>query len=171
MHYSMPDDVLIRPVREADLQSIQAVALEAWQYTYHNIFDEQFIEKFVNQNYAPEATMALFPYLQAGTICFDVAEYESRVIGYCHIGIHEQTAQLYRIYLLPAYIGQGIGKKLLRRGESFLLGHRINTYSCFVHQDNEIGKRFYSRAGFQHIPEKDRDDEWYMQKRIADFSE
>jgi ribosomal protein S18 acetylase RimI-like enzyme len=82
------------------------------------------------------------------------------------MGINEGTAVLYRIYLLPAYIGQGIGRKLLEHGEKFLMEHGVNTYSCFVHKDNEIGKRFYVSRGFQHITEKDHDDEWYMQKTI-----
>ena len=75
--------------------------------------------------------------------------------------------KLYRIYLLPDYIGQGLGRRLLERGETFLLEHGINTYFCFVHKDNEMGKRFYIRSGFQHIPEKDHDDEWNMEKNLA----
>ena len=163
----MLDKVTIRPISEADSPDIQAVALEAWQYTYGTIFEQQFIEDFVNRNYAPAAIHSLFPQLQAGTMYFDVAEHESRLIGFCNIGIHGLMAELYRIYLLPAYIGQGIGREFLRLGETFLLEHGISTYFCFVHQDNEIGKRFYFRSGFQHVPEKDHDGEWYMEKEIS----
>jgi ribosomal protein S18 acetylase RimI-like enzyme len=163
----MLDEVIIRPIREADSPDMHAVALEAWQYTYGTIFEQEFIENFVNQNYAPGAILSLFPRLQSGTMYFEVAEHRSRLIGFCHIGIHGQIAELYRIYLLPAYMGQGIGKQFLRRGETFLLEHEINTYFCFVHQDNEIGRRFYLRSGFQHVPEKDRDSEWYMEKKIT----
>ena len=164
----MSKDVIIRPIRESDVKSVHAVALETWQYTYRNIFNQQFIENFVNQNYAPDATISLFPRLNSGTMCFYVAEYESKVIGFCNIGINQQMAELYRIYLLPAYIGQGIGQKLLGLGETFLSEHNIPSYFCFVHKDNEIGKRFYLRYGFQHIHEKDHDEEWYMEKRITE---
>jgi ribosomal protein S18 acetylase RimI-like enzyme len=163
----MLKDVIIRPITEADVPIIHAVALEAWQYTYHDIFDQEFIETFVNQHYAPEAILSLFPRLRSSTICFYVAEDASNIIGFCNIGLHQEIAELYRIYLLPSYIGQGIGQKLLEYGEEFLREHGINTYFCFVHKDNEIGKRFYFRFGFQHVPEKDHDDEWYMAKRIA----
>ena len=64
------------------------------------------------------------------------------------------------------YIGQGIGQGLLEPGEKFLLEHGINAYFCFVHKDNDIGQRFYSRSGFQRIPEKDQDDEWYLEKKL-----
>jgi ribosomal protein S18 acetylase RimI-like enzyme len=163
----MLKDVIFRQIRESDAQSIQIVALEAWQYTYHSIFEQQFIENFVNRNYAPEATISLFPRLQSGTMYFYVAEHESKIIGFCNIGINEQTAELYRIYLLPFYIGQGIGQKLLQLGEKFIAENDISIYHCFVHKDNEIGRRFYLQYDFQHIAERDHDDEWYMEKRIT----
>ena len=163
----MRKDVTIRPITESDVPHIHPVALEAWQHTYRNIFEGQFIENFVNQNYAPKAILSLFPRLQSGTMCFYVAEHESKIIGFCNIGIDGQIAELYRIYLLPAYIGQGLGGRLLDRGEKFLLERGINTYFCYVHKDNELGKRFYVRSGFQHISQKDHNDEWYMEKRTA----
>jgi ribosomal protein S18 acetylase RimI-like enzyme len=163
----MQKNIILRPIRESDAPNIRAVALEAWQYTYRNIFDKQFIENFVNRNYAPERILALFPRLQSGTMDFNVAEDESKIIGFCNIGIDGQVAELYRIYLLPAYIGQRLGQRLLELGEKYLVEHGISTYSCFVHKENEIGKRFYLRSGFQHIAEKDQDDEWYMQKKVS----
>jgi ribosomal protein S18 acetylase RimI-like enzyme len=159
--------VTIRPIRELDAPNIRAVALEAWQYTYRHIFDQQFIENFINRNYAPEAILSLFPRLQSGTMYFNLAENEAKIVGFCNIGIDGKVAQLYRIYLLPNYIGQGIGRRLLERGEKFLLEHSLNTYFCFVHKDNEIGIRFYVRSGFRHIPEKDHADEWYMEKKLS----
>lgn len=164
----MLKDVILRPIRESDAASVQAVALEAWQYTYRGIFDQKFIENFVNQNYAPDAILSLFAHMESGTMCFYVAEYEEQIIGFCNFGIHHQIAELYRIYLLPDYIGKGIGHKLLELGEKFLLDQGIQTYHCFVHNKNELGKRFYLRSGFEHIPKKDRDDEWFMEKRIAE---
>lgn len=163
----MRKNIILRPIRESDAPNIRAVALEAWQYTYRNIFDQPFIENFVNRNYAPERILALFPRLQSGTLDFNIAEHESKIIGFCNIGIDGQDAELYRIYLLPAYIGQGLGQRLLGLGEKFLVEHGTGTYSCFVHKYNEIGKRFYIRSDFRHIPEKDQGDEWYMEKKLS----
>jgi ribosomal protein S18 acetylase RimI-like enzyme len=160
-------DIVFRQLKESDAPSIQAVALEAWRYTYRTIFDQQFIENFVRRNYAPEATVALLPRVHSGSMLFDVAEQESKIVGFCNIGVTEQGAQLLRIYLLPAYIGQGLGRKLLRLGEDFVNAHGISTYFCFVHKDNEIGKRFYLRSSFRHVTEKDHDDEWYMEKTLS----
>ena len=163
----MLTDVVIRPIRKSDAPNIHAVALEAWQYTYRTIFDQQFIENFVNRNYAQEAILSSFPRIQDGSAFFHVAEYESKIIGFCNIGIHQQSAELYRIYLLPAFIGQGIGQSLLKMGEAFLIEHGIDSYSCFVHKNNELGKQFYLKSGFRHISEKDEADEWFMEKRLS----
>jgi ribosomal protein S18 acetylase RimI-like enzyme len=160
------NDVTIRPIKESDALSIHAVALEAWRHTYHMIFDPQFIKSFVNRNYAPEAILSLFPQLQVGSMFFEVAEYASNVIGFCNLGIHKQGAELYRIYLLPDFIGHGIGRRLLERGEAFVVEHGIDSYFCFVHKNNELGKRFYFHSGFRHITEKDKEDEWFMEKRL-----
>jgi diamine N-acetyltransferase len=163
----MLSDVVIRPVRESDASDIYTVALEAWRYTYHMIFGREFIEDFVNQHYAPKAILSLFSQIQSGSMFFYIAEYEAKIIGFCNIGINQQSAVLYRIYLLPAFIGQGIGKRFLELGEAFVAEHGIDSYSCFVHKDNHIGKRFYLRAGFKHIFEQDKNDEWFMEKRLS----
>lgn len=162
----MLSNVVFRPIREWDALGIYSVALEAWHFTYRGIFDQQFIEEFVNRHYAPEATHSLFSRIRSGSMFFDVAEYESNIVGFCNIGVHERSAQLYRIYLLPAFIGRGIGKKFLELGEAFVAEQGIDSYFCFVHARNEIGKRFYLRSGFEHLSEKDRDDECFMEKRL-----
>ena len=163
----MLKDVIIHPMTEVDAPNIHAVALESWRHTYRTIFDQQFIENFVNKNYAAEAIVSLLPRIQSGSMFFYIAEYGSKIIGFCNIGINNKSAELYRIYLLPAYIGQGVGQKLLELGEAFVIEHGINSYFCFVHKNNEIGKRFYLNSSFKHIPEKDKDEEWCMEKRLS----
>jgi ribosomal protein S18 acetylase RimI-like enzyme len=160
-------DVILRPIRKDDAAELQAAALESWKYTYRDIFDSQFIEDFVHRHYAPEATLALFPQIETGSMFFHVAEHRSQIIGFCNIGSAGPIAELYRIYLTPAYIGQGIGRGLLEHGEGFLIEKGTNAYFCHVHGRNELGKRFYLRSGFTHVPEKDRGDEWYMEKRLS----
>ncbi len=162
----MSEDVIVRPLQTSDAPKIHAVALEAWQHTYREIFDQQYIEDFVNRNYSEKAIVSLFPRIQSGSMFFDVAERGSTIIGFCNLGINNQSAELYRIYLLPAFIGRGIGRKMLESCEAFVAGRGRNSYFCFVHKGNEVGKRFYLKSGFRHIPEKDREDEWFMEKDI-----
>lgn len=147
-----------------DADEVYAIALEAWRHTYKGIFDDEFIEKFVNENYAPKGLVSLVPNIESGKMFFDVAVDKSHIIGFSNIGDRGQGWELFRIYLLPAYIGKGVGKRLLRLGEAFLRSKDANKYFCFVHKDNRLGINFYLRNGFRHLPEKDKEDEWCMEK-------
>ena len=157
-------NMTIRQFTGEDADGVYAAALEAWQYTYGNIFDAQFIENFVRTNYAPERLATVVPRLESGQMFFHVAVCDSQIAGFCHIGITDHGAELFRIYLRPSYIGQGIGSKLLSLGEAWAAAHGAHTLYCFVHKDNELGKQFYLRNGFRHVAERDHDDEWYMEK-------
>ena len=70
--------------------------------------------------------------------------------------------------MLPEFIGQGIGGLLLARGEQYLRKQGFSSYFCFVHSANEAGKRFYEKQGFQHVAERDDNDEWFMEKQLSE---
>ncbi len=145
---------------------VQSVALESWKNTYQGIFDEAFINNFVQRNYSAGALNNSIARIAEGREFFEVALDAGRVIGYCHMGDGGKGWELFRIYISPRYIGQGVGKTLSMHGEMFLRSKGASRYFCFVHEKNELGKNFYQRSGFQHIPAKDQDDEWYMEKNI-----
>jgi len=150
-----------------DVNAVFEVARVAWQFTYATIFDAAFIDQFVSTNYAPDRLRALVPMVAAREMFFDVALDGSRIIGFCNIGLTPRGAELFRVYLRPAYIGMGVGSGLLERGEHFLRMRGAPSYHCFVHKDNELGKRFYLRRGFRHVSGSDRNDEWYMEKALS----
>jgi ribosomal protein S18 acetylase RimI-like enzyme len=161
------DAIVYRSLQTSDVDAVCAVAREAWQFTYATIFDPAFIDQFVRTNYAPERLRALVPLVEAHQMFFNVALDADQIIGFCHMGLTTRGAELFRIYLRPAYIGRGIGSTLLERGEGFLRARAFPTYYCFVHKDNALGKRFYLRHGFRHRPESDQNDEWYMEKPLT----
>lgn len=164
-------EVIFRQIEKADAAGIQAVALKAWQHTYREIFDQAFIENFVRQNYNPEALISLLPRIRSGEIFFEIAESNAQLVGFCQIGLTTQGAQLFRIYVLPSSIGKGLGRRFLQSGETFVLSHGLGGYFCFVHKDNEIGKSFYLRNQFRHISDRDKGDEWFMEKILPGWTE
>ena len=161
------DPIVSRSLLASDADAVFAVAHEGWQFTYAAIFEPAFIDQFVCTNYAPERLRELVPLVEAKEIFFDVALDADQIIGFCNIGTTAQGAQLFRIYLRPAYIGRGVGTTLLERGERFVRTRGFTSYCCFVHKDNELGKRFYLRHGFRHRPESDQSEEWYMEKQLS----
>ena len=160
-------EIIYRRLTPADVEGVYATALEAWRFTYRDIFDGDFIERFVQANYAPERLLALTPQVLAGQTFFGVAVDQGAIVGFCQISLTDRGGELFRIYVRPASIGQGIGRALLEQGETFVAGHGATTLHCFVHKDNALGMRFYLRNGFVHRSERDHGDEWSMEKTLG----
>jgi len=156
-----------RALRTDDADGVFEAARDAWQFTYATIFDPAFIHQFVRTNYAPDRLRSLVPLVDDQRMFFDVALDGEHVVGFCNMGATRRGAELFRIYLMPAYIGAGIGSRLLERGEQFLRARGFSSYFCFVHRDNELGRRFYIRHGFRHVPGSDQNDEWFMEKALS----
>ncbi len=104
--------------------------------------------------------------VEPGQTFFEVALDGRQIVGFSQIALTPQGARLMRIYLLPAYIGRGVGRTLLQHGEAWLKAQGIAEYGCYVHAAKETGKRFYERQQFVHQPEHDQPDEWYMYKKL-----
>ena len=163
----MPEiEVRLRGFTDADAQHVHHVAFEAWHFTYRNIYPLAYIKDFLKVHYAPEQLKKLAPGVAAGKVFFDVAEHRSGIVGFCHIGPTPEGAELFRIYLLPDFIGRGIGGQLLQHGEAFLRERGWRSYFCFVHRDNELGKRFYQNNRFRRVADRDTSEEWYMEKHL-----
>jgi GNAT superfamily N-acetyltransferase len=74
---------------------------------------------------------------------------------------------LYRLYLLPAWQGQGIGTQLLVALEGWLRTKGYAEYGAYVHERNAPAQRFYMRQGFRRKPACDIQDEWYLVKALV----
>ena len=157
--------ITYRAFQEPDAEAVHACALAAWQHTYQGIFSASFILEFVQSAYHPDQLRGLAGLVADDALFFDLALDDQIIIGFCNIGL-TPTPTLYRIYLQPAYIGTGIGTALLGRGERFLARHGVGVYQCFVHKDNQPAQKFYHLHGFLRCPERDRDDEYALEKQL-----
>jgi ribosomal protein S18 acetylase RimI-like enzyme len=156
--------VTYRLFSEGDAEAVQAVAREAWHHAYPHLFSPEVMDDYIDRHYAPEGLRALMPAIRRGDVSFWVAVDETEVVGFCHIRLTERGAELFRIYLLPSYVGQRIGRKLLEMGEAFLTARGVTRYFCFVNKGNLLGQQFYRKRGFYHVAENDLSDSYYMEK-------
>ena len=154
-----------RQMRRSDAAEIRGVALLSWRHAYRGIFTEEFIEKFVGENYSDERLAGLLPEMRAGNAFFFVAFEDGKILGFCNIG-RSSGWELFHIYVLPEYARKGIGRRLLRRGEDFLRRKGAKKYFCFVYKRNAVAAEFYARSGFSRVPEEDKADELYLEKRL-----
>lgn len=146
----------IAPATEQDIPAIQFAAAESWRATYQAIYSPDFIEAFIGRAYSAESLRRVIGSTQS---VFVVAREEGSVVGFSHAGYGPRGAELYRIYLRPAWWGSGVGDLLLQRTEQWLRDEGYPGYGCFVHARNDVGRRFYVKHGFRHLAEHDEEGE------------
>jgi len=138
----------VRDASAADAEAIARVARASWTETYRDIFDADFIDAFLAQNYAPEALVASAERVAVrDDEHFLVAERDGAVIAFAQYGEGPSGPELFRIYADPAYFGTGAGTALLAELHRRLAG-RVTSYVLHVHSRNERGRAFYDRNGF-----------------------
>jgi GNAT superfamily N-acetyltransferase len=147
---------------ERDAPGIQRVAAESWRATYKDIFADDVITSFLGWAYSTESLRRAIRNPRA---VFLVVKDGDRVVGFCHFG-EGRGPELYRMYLLPDYWRRGIGTRFVALVKDEWRARGVSEYFCVVHGRNEIGKAFYLKHGFVHVPERDAENGWRMVKRI-----
>ena len=156
-----------RRITKNSVKQVQSVALRSWKFTYRNIYSTKTIGRRVSNYYSDQSFKEyVLPRIRKGIDWFYVALEGKRVIGYSHITQGRMGWELLRIYLLPEYIGKGIGKKLLSLGESFLRRKKVRRYIVSAHAKNRLAIGFYLRNGFARVKGKDKAGEIYFEKNL-----
>ena len=143
--------VSVRDAAPADAEAIARVARASWTDTYRDIFEPDFIARFLDENYAVES-------LRTGATRaagrddaqFLVAERDGEVVAFAQYGVGPRGPELFRIYADPAHYGTGAGSALLAELHERLRG-RVDSYLLDVHSRNARGRAFYERNGFEIV--------------------
>ncbi|HYI68070.1 MAG TPA: GNAT family N-acetyltransferase [Candidatus Limnocylindrales bacterium] len=148
----------VRDAAPADAEAIARVARASWTDTYRDIFEPDFIERFLADNYAPQA-LAASAERAAGSEDehFLVAERDGAVVAFAQYGEGRRGPELFRIYADPAHYGTGAGYAMLTELHRRLAG-RVAAYVLDVHSRNERGRAFYDRNGFVVVGESTTPD-------------
>ena len=152
-------EVILRPFSKKDAPQVKKAALASWSFTYKDIFSETIIRDFVNTNYNIDLLCNIEKWVAKGFTKFVVAENKNEILGFAQIGFENYWNQtiirdkcrikLFRIYLVPEYLGKGIGKRLWASMEEFVLQNGKFNYYLSVHKENQIGLKFYRKNGFK----------------------
>lgn len=167
----------VRELQQDDLESVLALAMKSWNYTYKEIFTKSFIEAYVKRAYKKESLLKILNHTKLGYSKFFVlVEKESHdLAGYAQIGYDNYWVtgkknlplRLFRIYLDPELLGKGLGKTLLEKVEEFVRQEGQQRYIVGVHEKNTIGLRFYEKRGFVPITkESGAEGEIYFEKNV-----
>ncbi|HLP23394.1 MAG TPA: GNAT family N-acetyltransferase [Microbacteriaceae bacterium] len=137
-------DVVIRPVRDTDLEALGRVHARCWHQTYDHLISEAALA-----NLSPRRIAELWSHwLQQGEEFHQFAALvDGEIVGFVGSGPARDAdapreRELYFIYLLEDFQGTGIGQKLF----DAVCGS--NPGYLWVAKDNPRAHRFYERNGF-----------------------
>lgn len=146
----MSDANWVRPAKESDLPTVALIAGEGWRNAYHGLISEEAIEDMLRRWYSPEA---LKRRLNNGWL--EVTEMGERVIGFIQHGAINDIHEVFAIYVLPAFLGQGVGWALWQRAlnEAVRKG-RAAAIELWVLQGNRLGINWYNRQNGVVVAER-----------------
>lgn len=140
----------IRPAREQDIDSIQAVASEAWQAAHEPIIGAEKVGQFIREYYDDESFQSR---IDDDGVLLSVAESrEAGIVGFVTAvpGDDGASYDLNQLYVRPDYWEEGIGSKLLSRVEQRIEANGGERITLGVMAENERAVRFYESAGYEY---------------------
>ncbi|MBL8120436.1 MAG: GNAT family N-acetyltransferase [Anaerolineae bacterium] len=153
--------VSIRSARPEDAPLIAAVQVTTWRTTYNGLVPEAYLAQMSVQQRAERLHFTLTN--PNSHVAYFVAETETgEVVGFACGGPERDghavyKGELYAIYLLQAYQGQGIGRRLVQTVAGWLEAGHYPNLLIWVLAGNESGIRFYEALGGVRVGRKPLD--------------
>src|SRR5580704_5929661 len=113
-------NTIIREANIEDAASLATINIASWQSTYRGLIADETLGSMKFEGYLKKWERILSLIATKENFCYIAENEKGDIIGYANGGknSHEKLpfdAELYAIYLLKEYQGQGIGKKLFLR--------------------------------------------------------
>ncbi|MGJ5752204.1 L-amino acid N-acyltransferase YncA [Streptomyces puniciscabiei] len=141
----------VRPMSLADCDRVSEIRIRGWQHAYRGLMPQSYLDGL---SVAADAERRRTWFAQGdGSVVNLVAEHAGKVVGWAAFGPYRDgelrtvDAELYALYVDPAYIGRGFGRALLSASVE-----RCASYPrvfLWVLKENAAARRFYERAGFR----------------------
>jgi ribosomal protein S18 acetylase RimI-like enzyme len=148
---------ILRPAKVKDAEGIAYIHVTAWQDTYRglmpaSVLDTLSVERRARQwkETLEDTSNPFHPAL--------VAESNRKIVGFANYGREregdpEYRGELFAIYILKEYQGEGIGRKLVQKAAEGLLFLDLTSMLVWVLSDNPYQK-FYERLGGVYLRDK-----------------
>lgn len=138
------------------------VRVETWRATYKGILPDDFLENLSHQRVAERWKNAFWENRNPGVGLFIAESEQSEVVGIAICGPEQSQdtvyqGEIYVLYVLPAYQGQGIGRALVAACVRHLISQlAIQTMLIWVIAENPY-QRFYESLGGKLVREQTRE--------------
>ena len=136
----------IRYINQNDnLLEISNIYESSWKYAYKDIIPQDYLDSIPIGRWANSINkigMNNLVVIENGLIIGTASFCKSRWEQYSNYG------EIVSIYFLPAYMGKGYGKHLLKKCVEELNGLGYNNILLWVLENNQRSRRFYEKNGF-----------------------
>jgi ribosomal protein S18 acetylase RimI-like enzyme len=141
----------IRRATDNDAPVLARVHVDSWQVAYRGIVPDSHLEGFTYQRREDAFRRAIAAHLEETYLMED----DDQGVGILTIGASRDsdldvacTGEIWGIYIAPEYWRQGIGTRLLQKGERILRSRGYNEIVLWVLAENRDARRFYEKMGF-----------------------
>jgi GNAT superfamily N-acetyltransferase len=138
--------VTVRPASEEDIETVEAVARDAWYAAYGGFLAPETVEAGLAENYDAELLAAAVDH---DDVEFLVAVADGEVVGFASA---ERTwadeVELHTLYVHPDRWGEGVGSALLDEIAEWAREVGVDRIACGVLADNAVGVGFFEARGF-----------------------
>lgn len=149
---------IIHPATLDEMVGIQALAQSIYRRQYS---DEAQADRLYKRAFAETS---LHRAITNASSWYYTAREGDQVVGLFHFGAPlfddcQERKEIYRLYVHPDTTRQGIGGGFLAAMAEVLAPTVVNEVIVYQPLDNEIGRAFYEKYGFQHQPLRNKENE------------
>ena len=148
--------MIVRQARVEDAADIAKVRIDSWRSTYKGIVPDEFLANLSYEANEKRWQTILSDASSTGGICYVAEEASGQVVGFISGGPErdqdepDYSGELYAIYILKEYEGQGIGRRLTEALVEKLLEAGMASMLVWVLAENPAC-RFYEALGGQYV--------------------
>lgn len=153
---------MIRIATHGDIPALARIHTQGWQAAYGGLVDQAYLDSLSVEDRAEKWR----EWMDAGESETLIAEEDGAPAGFVTYGRTKtappgssairptHAAEIYAIYLLPAYWRKGIGRTLLCAAAENLKAKKQTSLCLWVLDGNARAKAFYEKMGGQRIGKK-----------------
>jgi GNAT superfamily N-acetyltransferase len=146
-------NVLIRPIVPKDIPAVAAIHVEGWQTAYSGFLPADFLANLSLEKNIERFQKWIFETEQP--LMALMAEVDGQPVGFLLAGSNEDEpltcdAEVYKLFIRPAYQGLGIGQTLLHEAAKRLVRQGYHSVAVWVFEKARSG-RFYEKLGGQVV--------------------
>ena len=147
-------EIFIRHATPADAEAFYLVSRDTFLETFGHLYKPEDLKSYLDATYAPVHQLRE---LQTSDYIISVAETDGKLVGFvmtgpCKLPVENplQPAQeLYRLYILRDYQGNGLGKRLMDVAMAQMASRKPASTYLGVWQENTRAQRLYASYGFK----------------------